>query len=188
MPADYSQIAPFVFAALLIFLVYRRFRRNFGRQPLRSKRMTFRIVLLSVIGTLLLPSALKSTQFLGAVIGGLALGLALALWGTQRTRFLRTEGQLYYIPHTYTGVVVSMLFLGRLVFRVLQIRAGTAMPAGADPNDAFQMHQMVKSPLTVGIFFVLIAYYVYFYCWVLWKSKHLAEADIESTADPLAEI
>jgi hypothetical protein len=185
MPADFSQIGPFIFAALLIFLVYRRFRRNFGRQPLRPKRMTFRIILLLVIGTLLLPSALKSTQFLGAVIGGLVLGLALATWGAKRTRFLQAQGQLYYIPHTYTGVVVSALFLSRLVYRLLQIRAGANLPSGADPSGAFPMHQMVRSPLTVGIFFVLIAYYVYFYGWVLWKSKHLGPADIESSADPL---
>jgi hypothetical protein len=187
MPADFSQIGPFIFAALLIFLVYRRFRRNFGRQPLRPKRMTFRIVLLLVIGALLLPAALKSTQFLSAVIGGLALGLALATWGAQRTRFLQSEGQLYYIPHTYTGVVVSVLFLGRLVYRLLQVHTATNMPAGTDPSEAFQMQQMVKSPLTVGIFFVLIAYYVYFYSWVLWKSKHLAAADIETSADPVPE-
>ena len=39
---------------------------------------------------------------------------------------------------------------------------------------------MVRSPLTVGIFFVLAGYYLYYYGWLLWKSKHLEAADIEA--------
>ena len=41
---------------------------------------------------------------------------------------------------------------------------------------------MVSSPLTVGIFFVLAGYYVWYYGWVLWKSKHLKPVDIEASA------
>jgi hypothetical protein len=33
MNPDFSQIGPFLLAALVVFGVYRRFRRNFGRQP-----------------------------------------------------------------------------------------------------------------------------------------------------------
>jgi hypothetical protein len=40
----------------------------------------------------------------------------------------------------------------------------------------------VRSPLTVGIFFVLAGYYLYFYGWVLWKSKHLKAEDVEAAS------
>jgi len=38
---------------------------------------------------------------------------------------------------------------------------------------------MQRSPLTVGIFMLMASYYVCFYAWVLWKSKHLKPEDLE---------
>jgi hypothetical protein len=185
MQPDFSQIGPFLLAALVVFAIYRRFRRSFGRQPLRPARMRVRMVLLTVLVCLLLPAALRSTQFLAAEIVGAALGIALAVWGAQRTRFLTHGGQLYYVPHTYTGIVVSLLFLGRLVYRIVQIygdaHAANAY-ASADPSQAFVPASMLKSPLTVGIFFLLAGYYLYYYAWVMWKSKHLEAADTEANS------
>ena len=88
MQPDFSQIGPFLFAALVVFAIYRRFRRSFGRQLLRPARMKVRMVLLTFLVCVLLPAALRSTQFLAAEIVGAALGICLAVWGAQRTRFL----------------------------------------------------------------------------------------------------
>jgi hypothetical protein len=187
MQPDFSQFGPFLFAALVVFVVYRRLRRTFGRQLMRPTRMSVRIVLLAVIGCTLLPVALRSTQFLAAEITGAALGIGMGAWGAQRTRFQMFQGQLYYLPHTYTGIAVSLLFLGRLVYRLLQLyshahapQAAGALPA--NPSQAFAPTAMVQSPLTVGIFFVLIGYYLYYYGWVLWKSKHLTPEDTEAAS------
>jgi hypothetical protein len=38
---------------------------------------------------------------------------------------------------------------------------------------------MVRSPLTLGLLFVLIGYYVCYYSLVLWKSKQIKPEDIE---------
>ena len=191
MNSDFAQIGPFLLAALVVFGVYRRFRRNFGRQLLRPARMTLRIVLLVLIGGSLLPMALRSTQFLSAEVLGAALGIGLALWGAERTRFHMHEGRLHYVPHTYTGIAVSLLFLGRLVFRFFQVYAGTHAHAAAgsgasapipgigDPTQGFVPVSMVRSPLTLGIFFVLVGYYVCYYSLVLWKSRHLKTEEIE---------
>jgi len=88
-----------------------------------------------------------------------------------------TGGRLHYVPHTYAGIAVSLLFLGRLAFRLAD---------SAHPSPVFGP-AMVKSPLTVGILFVLVGYYVCFYSWVLWKSKHLEAADVESDSAPLTQ-
>jgi hypothetical protein len=50
MQPDFSKIGPFLVSALVVFAIYRRFRRSFGRQLLRPRRMTVRIVLLGVVG------------------------------------------------------------------------------------------------------------------------------------------
>jgi hypothetical protein len=188
MPADFSQIGPFLVAALVVFAIYRRLRRSFGRQPMRPRRMTVRIALLLLLGSTLVPVALRSPQFLWAEVVGAALGVALGVWGAERTRFETYGGRLHYIPHTYTGIAVSLLFLGRLAYRLVQVylsaHAPHVAPASTDPSQVFAPDSMVKSPLTVGIFFVLVGYYLYYYGWLLWKSKRLSPADMEAAATP----
>ena len=105
--------------------------------------------------------------------------LRLALWGAERTRFQMHQGRLHYVPHTYTGIAVSLLFLGRLVFRVVQLYTGVHTAAGAA---GLGPTSMLSSPLTVGIFFVLVGYYVCYYSLVLRKSKHVKTEDIEGAS------
>lgn len=113
-------------------------------------------------------------------IGGVLIGAALALWGASRTRFATENGQRYYVPHTYTGIAVSLLFVARLIYRLAQTSGALATPGGAgDTAPAAGPQAAMQSPLTAGIFFVLIGYYVCYYSWVLWKSRHITAADLE---------
>ena len=181
MKADFSQIVPFLLAALVVFIIYRRFRRNFGQQPLRPARMVARIIILLIIGCLLMVTAVRSAAFVSALLGGVAAGIALGLWGAERTRFVRIAGQLHYVPHTYTGVLVSLLFLGRLVYRLILAYGSThaAQAPGVDPaTHAFALASMVQSPLTLGLFFVLVGYYVCYYSVVLWKAKRVVAVEV----------
>jgi hypothetical protein len=185
MNFDYSRIGPFIFAALFVLLIYRRFRRNFGQQVLRPIRMQIRIAVLIVVGGLLLPTVFRSAAFLLAMLAGVAVGVALAVWGASRTRYLRISNQLYYVPHTYTGVAVSLLFLGRLVYRVIQIYTNahaTRTVAAEASNQAFVPASMLTSPLTLSLFFVLMGYYVCYYSIVLWKSKRAIPEEIGTAA------
>ena len=165
-------------------MIYRRLRRSFGRQPLRPKRMTLRMIILAVLGASLAPAALRSTGLLAGEAAGAAFGAALALWGAKRTRFLTQGAQLYYVPHTYAGIAVSLLVVGRIAYRFVQIYStGGSVAAGAGPGDSpAAPASMVQSPLTVGILFVLIGYYLCYYGWLLWKTKHIAPGDLETAA------
>jgi hypothetical protein len=183
MGADFSQIGPFLIAALAVFIIYRRFRGSFGQQPLRRARMQARMAILLIIGCLLLPVAFRSTAFLFALLAGVAAGVALALWGAARTRFLKIDQQLYYVPHTYTGIAVSLLFLGRFVYRFVETYTSTpaVRAPGLDPaNPAWASAGMLRSPLTVGLFFVVVGYYVCYYSVVLWKSKRVVAEEVRS--------
>jgi hypothetical protein len=178
MTAEYPRILPWILAALAVLMIYRRLRRSFGKQLLRPTRMMLRAVLLIAVAASLVPIALRSQAHLLAELAGTALGLSLALWGARHTRFLTDRGQTYYVPHTHTGIAVSLLVLARIVYRFVEIYADGG-PAGAAT--------MVQSPLTVGLLFVLIAYYVYYYGAVLWRSRHLEPSDLEAPATPSAE-
>jgi hypothetical protein len=178
MQADYSRFLPYFIAVLVVWAIYRRLRRSFGQQPIRPVRMRIRMGILIVLGLTFIPVALKSVQFLGAELAGLVAGFALALWGASRTRY-RSEGeQLYYVPHTYTGIIVSLLFIGRLAYRLAQGYLWNAAPvSGLDATTA-------RSPLTAGLLFVLIGYYVVYYGVVLWKSPRISPEDLEVVATP----
>jgi hypothetical protein len=165
-------------------MVYRRLRRSFGRQPLRPARMTVRMVILALLAASLAPLMSRSTGFLSAGAVGTGLGITLALWGASRTRFLTQNGQLFYVPHTYAGIAVSLLVLGRIAYRLTQTYAGGGFARAAPPEAGSA--QVVQSPLTVGILFVLIGYYLCYYAWLLWKAKNVTPADVEPAAAPSA--
>jgi hypothetical protein len=177
MPASMSQFMPFLIAAVVILAVLRRLRRSFGRQPLRPRRMMLRMTLLVVLACSLAPLALRSAPFLAAELIGAALGIGLSLWAAQRTRLEMHDGRLHYVPHTYAGVVVSLLFLGRLVYRLVQVYAGgPAAPGAASPDiaHAYAPASMIRSPLTVAVFFVLAGYYLGLYGALLLRSRTTA--------------
>jgi hypothetical protein len=170
MDADYSRIWSLAIAALVVLAIYRRLRRSFGKQELQPRRMVFRIAVLLALGASLMPAAMRSGEFMIAEAAGAATGVALAAWGAKRTRYVKYGGRLYYVPHTYTGIAVSLLVLGRIVYRGVEIYM-----AGADSAQ----RSAVRNPLTVALLFVLIGYYVFYYSRVLWKSKRVNPEDLE---------
>jgi hypothetical protein len=160
-------------AALVLFIIYRRFRRSFGRQVLNRKRMIVRMTILSIVGVVLLPAALRSAEIAGSIAAGVVIGVLLGLWGARNTRFEWHEDKLHYVPHTYTGMVVSALFLGRLLYRLVLVSNGALAgfdASGGAPTSAGALYQ---NPFTLSVFFLLIGYYLYYYSYVLWESKHL---------------
>jgi hypothetical protein len=166
---DPKLVTPWLVAAFVIFMVYRRVRRNFGRQLVGEGRLKFRIIVLAVIGALILVGSLRHPLVLGALAGGIVGGIGLAMIGLHHTKFeVSSEGR-FYIPHTYTGLLVTALFLGRLGFRLAVVyqHAQSPMPEDQNPFATFQ------HPLTVVVFGLLIGYYVFFNLGVLRRSRLL---------------
>jgi|SRR5579871_2811446 len=169
--------------AVVLFFLYRRVRRNFGRQKLRRGYMIFRMLLLCVVGALLLIPTFFSQELALVTIIGAAIGVGLALWAAKHTRFLNQDGVLYYIPHTYTGLVVTALFLGRIIYRFFVLSQSKYTMATMDSNpgagDFGGFSGIYHNPVTRLVFFILIGYYVYYYWFVLHESKHLKPEDME---------
>lgn len=159
-------LAPAALALLVVAaLYYRRMRRLFGRQPVQPARMKFRIVFLLIVGALLLSRGIAHAHDAAAVMAaGLGTGVALALLGLKLTRFETTPQGRFYTPHGGIGLALSALLLGRLAYRfvVLWPQLQAAHGAGADPFSSFQY-----SPLTLGLFALLIGYYVAYYAGIL---------------------
>ena len=166
---DPKLITPVLFAALLVWAIVRRLRRTFGRQTVQPVRIWFRIGILTLAGGLIVATSVaRDARSLEALSAGLACGLALAYVGLRHTRFEVTPAGRFYTPHTYIGLAVTALFLGRLLYRLFYVSYGANAMGAAGQNPAL-VYQ--KSPLTVGIFAVLIGYYLLFYAGVLVRTR-----------------
>ena len=178
---DPKLLTPILIAALLIWAIVRRLRRTFGRQPVQPARIWLRIGILTIAGGLIAASSVtRGAEMLAALAAGLACGAALAYIGLRHTRFEVTPEGRFYTPHTYIGLAVTLLFLGRLAYRFLYLGGGANGMFAPDPNAAAAYQ---RSPLTLGIFGVLIGYYLLFYAGVLRKTR-AQEAPVPNPISP----
>ena len=147
-------VMPVLFGGLIAWSIYRRVRRNIGRQPLRPRRIIFSIVIFSLVSLLFIGMSLQQLHLMLGIVGGLALGVALGFFGLRLTRFETTAEGHFYTPNTHIGVALSILFIGRLLYRFWVLRdAGLA--TGHPPP--------FQSPLTFFIFGLIAGYYIVYY-------------------------
>jgi hypothetical protein len=165
-------LIPALLVPLIGYRVYRRFRTSFGRQPVQTKRMILRVVILSAIATAFLLVALNQITVIGAGVAGLALGGMLGAVGLRLTRFeLGPEGN-FYTPNAYIGGTLSAILVARLVYRFLvvmpamQTATQHVAASGGNPYAGFQ-----QSPLTLAILMLTIGYYLTYYAGILLKVR-----------------
>jgi hypothetical protein len=166
-PTLASWLPTIIFVPLVGFALYRRVRRTFGRQPITPKRMVARIVLLSVISLIFLASMPTANGFMAAAIGTV-LGAILAIYALKHTRYDVTPAGKGYMSNPWFGLVVTALFLGRLAARMFSVYEARALDPSAASSPSFQ-----RSPLTLGIYFLMATYYVVYYAGVLRKARGL---------------
>lgn len=168
-----------LFGALVLFSIYRRFRRSFGEQPVRERSMLARMALLFVVGILLLLPPFFSLGAVAAAVLGAAIGVGVGLYAVIHTRVeVRPEGA-FYTPHPYIGLGITTLFIGRLAYRLFV--TWPAMQAamhgqGAHYQGAQTLASYQHSPLSVASYFLFAGYYVYYYASVVMRSRALAPA------------
>ena len=142
--------------ALLPLLAWRvvvRVKRMIGRQKLSRVRPWVTLVLFPLLLALLCFMARGRPDSLAWLAGAVPAGLLLAVVGLKTTVFEKTPGALYYTPNAHLGIVLSLLFVGRIVWRLVQVFMMT--PAQLQQPDDFS-----SSPLTLAIFGLLAGYYI----------------------------
>ncbi len=170
---DPKLLTPILMGALVIFVIYRRMRRTFGRQTVNVGRMWGRIGVLLLVGCLVAYGAVRNVSSLEALLAGILGGAALSYLGLKHTQFEVTPEGRFYTPHTYIGLIVTALFLGRLVYRLAVVyqSAQVAAQAGAQAAPPNLAASYQNSPLTVALFGLLITYYLVFNVGVLQRTK-----------------
>jgi hypothetical protein len=153
VPSNPSLLVSFGIAALVAWRMYSRIRRMIGRQKLSAVRPWITVTLFSTLVTFLLLGSLARPESVLAIVGGVALGAALGVYGIKLTRFEPTPSGLFYMPNAHLGIALSLLFLARVAYRAMQMYFPA--PSTDVPPVAF-----LHSPLTLVIFGTLAGYYV----------------------------
>jgi len=145
---------PVLFGGLIAWGIYRRVRRNIGRQKLQPRRIIFSIVIFSLVSVLFIGMSLTQMQLMLAIIGGLVLGAGLGFTGLRLTKFETNAEGHFYTPNTHIGVALSLLFVGRMLYRFWVLRDVAVAPGHPPP---------FQSPLTFFIFGLIAGYYLVYY-------------------------
>ncbi len=134
--------------------IYRRIRRNIGRQPLRPGRIIVSMVILSLVSLAILATGLAQPVIALSFAAGAGLGVAGAFVGLRHTRFETTEQGHFYTPNTYIGIALTALLLGRMGWRLFRLQ---------DEEYAAAHHGPGQSPLTFGLVGLTVGYYLAYY-------------------------
>jgi hypothetical protein len=152
---------------LLAWRTYSRVKRMVGRQRSTARRHWIGIVLYSALSLLLGLQALSNPESLAALLGGLAIGAGLAVAGLRLTKFDATPEGYFYTPNAHIGIALSVLFVCRIAYRVVQVTV--LRQPGAVP-------EFVRSPLTLIAFGMLAGYFVTYAIGMLrWRARVRAE-------------
>jgi hypothetical protein len=148
-----STVTLLALVPLLAWRTYARIRRMVGRQRLSRVRPWITLTVFPLLIALLGLAAAGVPRSLAWMAAGLAAGALLGVFGLRRTRFEPTPQVLYYTPSAHLGIALSLLFIARIVYRVIDVLV-IAPADGGTPDD------FLASTLTLAVFGLLAGYYI----------------------------
>ena len=167
-PLNPSVFAPIAIGALILWRFYSRVRRMVGRQKFSDIRPWITIVVFPLLTIFLTVVSFAKPLALMALGAGVVAGIALGLYGIRATRFEKTPEGLFYTPSAHIGIALSVLFMGRIIYRLVQMNAFQ----GANPATGGPPAHFATTPATLVIFGLLAGYYVSYAIGLLrWKNR-----------------
>jgi len=151
-----ANVLPFlIMIPLIAWRMYSRVKRNIGRQTFSKRRPWITMAVFPALIVMLSFGAYSHHRpaLFAALAGGIVGGVVLGVYGLKHTKFEVTPEGLFYTPNAHIGIALSVLFIGRVVYRMFVLYSMNPY-AQQSPND------FAASPLTLGIFGLLAGYYV----------------------------
>jgi hypothetical protein len=162
MPAQaLPALLPYAFTAGIGMLYYRRIRRSFGRQPWQPRRTMARTALLSLVLVALILAAFFVPGAGWGLGAGLVAGVVLGAFGIAHTQVESIDGMRSYTPNPWIGGALSLLLVGRLVWRFMH-------------GGVVQQQQADASPLTLAFAAALIGYYLTYSIALMLRMRRLS--------------
>jgi hypothetical protein len=152
-PLNPSLVVPIGIGALILWRTYSRVRRMVGRQRLSNVRPWITVSVLPIFVVLFTVASLAQPDSLLALSAGVLVGICLGIYGLRVTRFENTPQGMFYTPSAHVGIALSLLLVGRILYRLMQVYGLYGMPPDPRVNYA-------TTPWTMLIFGTLAGYYV----------------------------
>ena len=170
-----------VFGALIAWSIYRRVRRSIGRQKLRTGRIIFVLVIFCVFAFFIMLAGLLNPRLLLGFGAGILGGVILGFLSLKLTKFETTQEGHFYKPDTRIGVVLSMLWLGRFIYRMAVLKdTDMAVSPGHPPAG--------QSPLTFAITGLVFGYYIVYYIGLLVHAHDKTPATAAAASSALPPV
>lgn len=176
-PAAPQALVTVAVLALLAWRMYARIKRNIGRQRFSARRPWITLIIFPLLITLLGLGTRQHPQVLGALAGGLALGIGLGLFGLKLTRFEVTPEGRFYTPSAHLGIALSTLLVCRIVYRFVVYGLPGSRLGQPPPPSAL-------NPLTLFLIGLLGGYYVTYAIGLLRWSWRTRQAAAQLAAPP----
>ena len=164
--------------SLIAWRVYARVRKMVGRQRLSRYRAPVTLVVFSTLVVLVVLPSLAHPAQLAWLPVALAGGMALGVFGLQRTRFevIPKEG-FFYTPSTSLGIALTLLFVARIAWRLFEVATAPQVPRSGS--------EFARSPLTLSVFGLLAGYYIAYAAGLgLWRARVLKAKRMREAATP----
>jgi hypothetical protein len=152
-PFNPSLVVPIGIGALVLWRFYSRARRMVGRQQLSNVRPWITVCVFPILTVLLAMASIAQPMSPLALSAGIVVGICLGVFGLRTTRFEKTPQGLFYTPNAHLGIALSLLLLGRIIYRLIQVYAVSGSDGPPQINST-------TTPLTLFIFGTLAGYYV----------------------------
>jgi hypothetical protein len=153
-PGHPSLLVSLLIGAFVVWRFYSRIRRMVVRQKLSKVRPWITVCALPVVVVLFAVGSIAQPLSMAALLGGTVIGIGLGIYGLRLTRFENTPEGLYYTPSAHLGIALSVLLIGRVGYRAMQMYSATGV-SGTPPPAPF-----TGTPITLLIFGALAGYYV----------------------------
>ena len=106
---------------LILWYVFKRVWRLTVRQKSRLWRHWCAVLFLSAALLVMLIMLIGEPAALAALLCGASAGVALALVALRRTCFEQVDGEYFYTPYEPIGMVVAMIFIARVLYRIVEM-------------------------------------------------------------------
>ena len=155
---------------LIAWRMYRRVRRLIGRQRSKAWRHWTAAIFFPLLLAMLALGALVRPASLAILVVSAAIGVGLAIWGLELTRFEKTAEGIFYTPNAHIGIALSSLLVARVLYRFYEIATLPAVPRGGAG-----MQDFARSPLTLVVLGMLASYYAAYAIGVLFHRHRLRQ-------------
>lgn len=167
--------------AFILWRIVSRIRRMVGRQKYSGVRAMITVCIFPVLIALVMFGAMRHEGSVLIMLGGMAVGIGLGMYGHRLTKFEHSPAGKFYTPNAHLGIALSLLLLGRIAWRMGTLYF-TTQSFTAPPGDFY------GSSLTLFLFGMLAAYYITYAIGLLRWSRSLRTTVASVTPTSTAEI